>query len=109
MERIPINLSGALQIMTEEIKTYKKLLSACMLHSDPVRGPNCVLWLWGSWRSCLRGAASRTRGQLLSSPKAALQPCVFSACVMTVLCLPKGCGSAKSGRIYQDIEEMLKD
>lgn len=93
----------------KEIKTYKKLLSACMLHSDPVQGPSSVLLLWGSWRRYLLGAASGTWGQLSSSPKTSLQPCVFSACVMTILCLPKGCDSAKSRRIYQDIEEMLKD
>lgn len=38
MERIPINLCSALNLTTEEIKMYEKLLNACMSHSAPVQG-----------------------------------------------------------------------
>lgn len=48
MERIPINLRSALQFTAEEIKMYERLLSACMLHSTPVQGPDSALWLWGT-------------------------------------------------------------
>lgn len=67
---------------------YEKLLNACMLHSAAVQEPDSALGCPGGKDACVglpaAPRASWTQGQLFSL-NAALQLCMFSTCVMTVL------------------------